>query len=291
LPTEPPTFDLQSHSLHSDGELPPSGVVETAARAGVELVSVTDHDTVDGVAEARAAARSAGLRLVSGVEISTIDVTGQDLHILGYLIDADNRALRDRLEQSRRDRGVRAGAMVDAIRELGFELDEDGLRAREAAGKSVGRPHIAAAVVSHPANAPRLEAESLTDPSAFLEAFLIEGRPAFRPRRAPSVADAIRSIHGAGGVAVWAHPFFDLTAPAEVLATIDRFASEGLNGVECFYATFTREQTELLADHCAERGLLSTGSADFHGPHHRLFSRFRAFSTFGREAVLGPIAA
>jgi predicted metal-dependent phosphoesterase TrpH len=290
LRAEPPTFDLQSHSLHSDGELPPSGVVETAAGAGVELLSLTDHDTVDGVAEARAAARSAGLRLVGGVEISAIDVTGQDLHILGYLIDADDRTLRDRLEQSRRDRGARAEAMVDAIRELGFELDDGALTARRAAGKSVGRPHIAAAVVSHPANAPRLEAEGCTDPSAFLEAYLIEGRPAFRPRRAPAVAEAIRWIHDAGGVAVWAHPFFDLTAPADVLATIDRFGSDGLDGVECFYATFTREQTELLADHCAERGLLSTGSADFHGPRHRQFSRFRAFSTFGREAALGPIA-
>jgi predicted metal-dependent phosphoesterase TrpH len=289
LHAEPPTFDLQSHSLHSDGELSPSGVVETAARAGVELLSLTDHDTVDGVAEARVAARSAGLRLVSGVEISAIDVTGQDLHILGYRIDVTNGTLLDRLEQSRRDRAARAQAMVDAIRALGFKLDEDELRAREAAGKSVGRPHIAAAVVTHPANASRLAAESCTDPSAFLEAYLIGGRPAFRPRRAPSVADAIQWIHDAGGVVVWAHPFFDLTVPAEILATIDRFATEGLDGVECFYATFTREQTELLADHCAERGLLSTGSADFHGPRHRQFSRFRAFSTFGHEAVLGPI--
>jgi predicted metal-dependent phosphoesterase TrpH len=228
---------------------------------------------------------------VTGVEISTIDVTGQDLHVLGYLIDPEDRDLRDLLERSRRDRGARAEAMVEAIRELGFELDEGPLRARQATGKSVGRPHIAAAAVSHPANEARLLDDGCTDPSAFLEAYLIEGRPAFRPRRAPSVAEAIRAIHDAGGVAVWAHPFFDLTAPAEVLARIDRFIAEGLDGVECFYATFSRAQAELLADHCAERGLLSTGSADFHGPHHRQFSRFRAFSTFGREPVLGPIAA
>ena len=76
-----------------------------------------------------------------------------------------------------------------------------------------------------------------------------------------------------------------------MLETIDRFREWGLDGVECFYATHTREQAELLADRCAELGLLSTGSSDFHGPEHRLFSRFRAFSTYGREPALGPIAA
>ena len=97
-------------------------------------------------------------------------------------------------------------------------------------------------------------------------------------------------IHRAGGVAIWAHPFWDVFVPDEVLAAIDRFRAFGLDGVECFYATHTREQAGLLADRCDELGLLSTGSADFHGPHHREFSKFRAFSTFGREPRLGPIA-
>jgi hypothetical protein len=104
------------------------------------------------------------------------------------------------------------------------------------------------------------------------------------------VADSIATIHEAGGVAVWAHPFWDVSEPPAVLETIERFHSYGLDGVECFYATHTREQTELLADRCGELGLLSTGSADFHGPDHAHFSRFRAFSTFGRDPVLGPIA-
>lgn len=290
LSAEAPTFDLQSHSLHSDGELPPRGVVEAAAQAGVELLALTDHDTVDGVQEAERAAASLGVKLVSGVEISAIDVGRGDLHILGYVFDENDPGLRSRLERYRADRQARAEAMVLTIRELGFELNEEPLRARAARGQSVGRPHIAMAVVSHPANAERLATEDCVDPSAFLQAYLIEGRPAFRPRRAPSVAEAIEAIHEAGGVAVWAHPFWDVSEPAEVIEAIDRFRAAGIDGVECFYAAHTREQAVLLADRCAELALLSTGSADFHGPHHREFSRFRAFSTFGRAPILGPIA-
>ena len=102
--------------------------------------------------------------------------------------------------------------------------------------------------------------------------------------------ESIEAIHDAGGVAVWAHPFWDVADAGDVLETIDRFREWGLDGVEAFYATHTREQAEMLADRCAELGLLSTGSSDFHGPAHKLFSRFRAFSTYGREPALGAIA-
>jgi hypothetical protein len=288
---DPPTFDLQSHSLYSDGALSPSGVVAAAAAAGVVLLSLSDHDSVDGVEEALAAAREHGVRLVPAVEISAVDSGHADLHVLGYGIDHRDPELLDRLLYFRADRERRAGAMIEALHGLGFEVDETVLKAREAAGKTIGRPHLAQAVVVHPGNAERLADEGRTEPSAFLEAYLIEGAPAFRSRVSPSIPEAIDAIHAAGGVAVWAHPFWDVEASAEVLETIDRFRSLGLDGVECFYVTYSREQTDLLAGHCAELGLLSTGSSDFHGPEHRLFSRFRAFSTYGREPVLGPIGA
>ena len=291
MPSDPPSFDLQSHSLHSDGALAPSAVVAAAAAAGVELLALSDHDTVAGLQDARRAAREHGLRLAPAVEISSIDSGHGDLHVLGYGIDDRDDTLLERLLYYRGDRERRARAMIAALRELGFEVDEEPLRVRQRAGKSIGRPHLAQAVVAHPANAARLAAEARAEPSAFLEAYLIEGRPAFRSRVAPSIAEAIEAIHDAGGVAVWAHPFWDVERPAEVLDAIDRFRALGLDGVECFYATHDREQSELLADRCAELGLLSTGSSDFHGPEHRLFSRFRAFSTYGREAVLGPVGA
>jgi predicted metal-dependent phosphoesterase TrpH len=179
--------------------------------------------------------------------------------------------------------------MVEALRELGFELDERILRERVALGKSIGRPHLAEAVVAHPANAERLAREGRHEPTAFLVGYLIEGTPAFRPREAPAVEQAIAVIHEAGGVAVWAHPWWDVSAPAEVIDALGRFAAHGLDGVECFYPTHDRAQTDLLVEQCRERGLLSTGSADFHGPGHRQFSRFRAFSTYGHEPALGPL--
>ncbi|HMD51574.1 MAG TPA: PHP domain-containing protein, partial [Solirubrobacteraceae bacterium] len=120
---------------------------------------------------------------------------------------------------------------------------------------------------------------------------LIEGRPAFRLRKTPTVAEAVEAIHEAGGVAVWAHPFWDISDPEEVLASIDRFKALGIDGVEAFYVTHTREQTELLVERCAALGLLTTGSADFHGPENRLFSRFLAFETYGLEPNLGPLAS
>lgn len=290
LPESAPTFDLQSHSRHSDGALAPAEVVATAAAAGVELLALSDHDTVAGVGEAAAEAERRGIKLVSATEISALDQAGADLHILGYGLDPDDPDLGAQLERFRADREGRADRMADALRELGFELDGSVLERRAAQGKPIGRPHLSQAVVEHPANAQRLAAEGRAELSAFLEAYLIEGRPAFRSRTIPTVADAIDTIHAAGGVAVWAHPFWDVKDAAEVLATIDRFRALGLDGVECFYATHTAEQAVLLADRCDELGLLSTGSSDFHGPGHKLFSRFRAFNTYGREPVLGPLA-
>ena len=291
LPDTPPTFDLQSHSLYSDGALAPGEVVARAAAAGVELLALSDHDTIDGVDAAMAAAREHGIQLVPAVEISTVDPAGGDLHILGYGIDHSDPGLVARLSEFRADRERRGWAMVDALRELGFEVDDEGLRRRSANDKSLGRPHIAAAVVEHPANAARLAAEGRTDPILFLKAYLIEGRPAFRLREQPTVASAIECIHQAAGLAVWAHPFWDISTEAEVLAVIDRFRGLGIDGIEAFYTTHTRLQTNLLADRCAELGMLTTGSSDFHGPDHRAFSRFRAFSTFGRTPTLGPILA
>jgi 3',5'-nucleoside bisphosphate phosphatase len=286
-----PTFDLQSHSNHSDGSLSPREVVARAVAAGVELLALTDHDTVGGVSEAADAAGEAGIQLVSGVEISALYAADRDLHILGYDLDPGDRTLTERLASYRADRERRTEAMVSALRELGFDVDEAALAQRAAEGRSIGRPHIARAVTGHPGNLGRLAAEGITEPGAFLERYLVPGAPAFRPREHPTVPEAIATIHDAGGVAVWAHPFFDFDDPGAVLAGVERFVAEGIDGVECFYVTHTAEQTAILARRCAEAALLSTGSSDFHGPGHPLLSRFRAFSTYGFEPDLGQLGA
>jgi len=302
----PPRFDLQSHSTHSDGALGAAEVVQRAAQAGVQLLALSDHDTVSGVSEALAAGERAGVRVVPAVEISAVDdgvggsgdggvgggrtQDGRELHILGYLIDHTEPTFQATLADFLADREKRTLRMAAALQELGFELDEAQLDARVAAGKPIGRPHLAEAVLSAPANASRLREENIDDVGSLIRAYLIEGRPAFRLRETPTVAQAVDAIHGAGGVAVWAHPFWDISENEEVLDSVDRFHALGIDGVEAFYITHTREQTELLAARCAELGLLTTGSADFHGPDNRQFSKFMSFDTYDLEPNLGPIA-
>lgn len=285
-----PTFDLQSHSVFSDGALTPTEVVRAAAAAGVRLLALSDHDTAEGVPEARAAAAAEGIGLLPATEISALFGERQDLHILGYLIDPQDPALTEALQRSRHDRQARAGRIVAALRALGFAVDEHMLARRTAEGQSIGRPHLAQAVVSRPENHERLAAAGLLDPTEFLVEYLIEGRPAFVPRAAPAVEEAISLIHGAGGLAVWAHPFWDIDAGNEVLEALERFRRAGLDGVEAFYPTHTEEQTRLLVARAGALGALTTGSSDFHGPAHHTFSAFRAFSTYGLEPVLGPLA-
>jgi len=293
----PPRFDLQSHSTHSDGALPAAEVVQRAAEAGVELLALSDHDTVSGVSEAIAAGARLGVKVISAVEISAVDDgggagthTARELHILGYDIAHTEPLLTERLAEFLADREQRTMRMAAGLREAGFELDEREITRRIADGQPIGRPHLAEAVLAAPANAARLAEENIDDIGSLIRGYLIEGRPAFRLRETPTVGQAIQAIHESGGVAIWAHPFWDIEDPEEVLSSIDRFHALGIDGVEAFYVTHTREQTELLAERCATLGLLTTGSADFHGPENRLFSRFLAFDTFGIEPNLGPLA-
>ena len=249
-----PLFDLQSHSVHSDGELAAAQVVENAAQAGVRLLALSDHDTVDGVDEALAAGALHGVRVVPATEISAVDGGYEDLHVLGYGIDHRSSLLAERLLDARGDRERRADAMAKRLRELGFEIDPAPIEARKAQGKPVGRPHLAAAVLAHPANADRLADEGHGDVSSFIPAYLIQGTPGYVARTHPTVEEAIGWIHDAAGVAVWAHPFWDIENDAEVLAAIERYRAAGLDGVEVFYTSHSREQTLLLAERCTELG-------------------------------------
>src|SRR3954466_12023934 len=280
-----PRFDLQSHSVHSDGTLPAAEVVAHAAAAGVELLALTEHDPVARGPEAQVAAREHGIRFSPAAELSSVHGEHEDLHILGYELDPTDPGLQAALEDFRADRGRRIHAMADRLRELGFELDESTFAERE----SVGRPHLADAVLAHPANAERLAREGIRGRRELFPPYLVPGAPAYVARSRPTVDEAIEVIHAAGGVAVWAHPFWDVADPEEVLRTVRRFAAAELDGVECFYAEHTRDQTLLLHDACEARGLLSTGSADSHGRGHEPFPAFRNFELHGRAARLGPI--
>ena len=180
--------------------------------------------------------------------------------------------------------------MAQASRDVGFELDEAEIESRR--GLPIGGPTWPPRRSSAPGNAERLAREQIDDIGALIRGYLIEGRPAFRLRQTPTVAEAVEAIHTAGGVAIWAHPFWDVADPREVIETIDRFSALGIDGVEAFYITH-----DPRADRAARRPLRrardcsATGSADFHGPDNKLFSKFMAFDTYGIEPNLGPIAA
>ncbi len=287
-------FDLQSHSTFSDGELDPPAVVQTAADAGVELMALTDHDTIEGVSAAVDRGAELGVRVVPAVEISSVDDARErpcELHILGYDIDLESTQFRETLANFVADRRRRTLRMAEALRELGFKLDEESINKRVEEGRSIGRLHLAEAALVRPENAERLSSEGIDEVGGFIRGYLVEGTPAFRLRETPTVGEAVDVIHEAGGVAIWAHPFWDFTDPENVLATIDRFHELGVDGVEAFYITHTREQTDVIVERCRSLELLMTGSADFHGPRNSIFSHFLAFDTFGNEPNLGRIAA
>jgi predicted metal-dependent phosphoesterase TrpH len=284
-----PAFDLQAHSRHSDGSLEAAEVVERAHAAGVELFALTDHDTVDGVPEAAGRAAELGMGFSPASELSAVHGAHEDLHILGYELDVAGPDLIATLEDFRSDRARRIEEMAGRLRELGFELDDAPLRARREAGKPVGRPHLADAVLAHPANRQRLRDEGIHGKNELFPPYLVPGAAAYVARSRPTVPEAIEVIHAAGGVAVWAHPFWDVDAPDEALGTLEEFVGAGLDGVEVFYATHTEEQTRLLHDAAARHGLLTTGSTDFHGPEHDRFCGFLGFEVHGLTVELGPI--
>ena len=147
--------------MHSDGALEPADVIAHAARAGVELVALSDHDTLAGVDEALAAGAELGIEVVPATEITIVDPVRDDLHLLGYRVDHHDAALLDLLARSRADRDGRAQRMADALRALGWALDDSILQAHAAAGLPIGRPHLAKAVLADPANAQRLADEEL----------------------------------------------------------------------------------------------------------------------------------
>jgi hypothetical protein len=258
-------IDLQSHSTYSDGELSPAEVVAAAAEAGVTTLALTDHDAVDGVAEAAAAAREHGIALIPAAEISCVHEAIDDLHVLGYWIDTG--ALAPACERAQAERVTRAQEIVERLNSLGIEVSFDEAIAEAGGASSVGRPHIAKAAGTRP-----------DEMSAFFEEYLIPGAKAFVSRRWPSAAEAVGLIHGAGGAAVLAHPFWDMDSPSAVAALIDDLA---LDGVEAFYPAQDREQTRFLVELCSDRGLAATGSSDFHGPSHKMFNAFGAYPTYG----------
>jgi predicted metal-dependent phosphoesterase TrpH len=257
--------ELQSHSTVSDGQLEPAAVVEAAAKAGVTVLALSDHDAIAGVPAAVRAAEDLRLELVPAVELSCVHTHADDLHILGYWIEVD--AIAPACERAQRERVDRAEEIIANLQREGFQLTLEDAIAEAGDALSVGRPHIARAAGAKP-----------EEMNGFFEEYLVPGAKAFVARRWPTAGEAVQLIHDAGGAAVVAHPYWDVKDPARLEQLVRELE---LDGIEAFYPDHTRAQTEHLLGLAEELGLIPTGSSDFHGPTHKTFSRFGAYQTYG----------
>jgi 3',5'-nucleoside bisphosphate phosphatase len=247
-------IDLHTHSTASDGTDEPGEVVEGAAAAGLDVLALPDHDTTAGWAQATDAALRTGVALVRGAEISARS-GGISVHVLSYLHDPAHAALLDELERTRDARTDRARRMVELLGE-DYPITWEDVLAQTAEGTTIGRPHIADALVA---------AGHVTDRSAAFATILAPGTPYYVPHHAPGAATAVRGVRAAGGVPVFAHPGADRRGRVVADAVIEEMAAAGLAGLEVHHRDHDEHQRARLDDMARTLGLFVTGSSDYHG--------------------------
>ena len=245
-------IDLHLHTTASDGALAPCDLVARAAGAGLSTISVTDHDTLAGLAEARAAAAARGITFIAGIEITAVE-EGHDLHVLGYFVDPDSTALAEFLSAQRADRLRRVREICHRLGALGIEISADAVIGHVSAypTRSVGRPAIADALV---------RAGHARDPEDAFTRLIGSGCPAYVPRCGVSAAEVVRIIDCAGGLASLAHP---------VLAGVDHLipslAAGGLAALEARHPDHPPEVEARYRAMASRLGLAVSGGSDFHG--------------------------
>ena len=256
-------IDLHLHTTASDGALTPSQLVERAARCGITVLSITDHDTTAGVAEGQAAADRHGLTLVPGIEITAVE-RGRDVHVLGYFIDPHHAALAEFLVRQRADRLRRVIDIGARLSELGCPIDTDALvqEAVASGGRSVGRPRVADALVA---------AGHARDRDDAFARLLGTDCPAFIPRSGEIPEAVVAVIRRAGGIASLAHPVHlkndDL---------IRRLADAGLQAIEARHRDHDADTERHYRELAARFNMAVTGGSDFHNDHD---ARGQAFGT------------
>ncbi|WP_415951112.1 PHP domain-containing protein [Streptomyces sp. KLOTTS4A1] len=247
-------IDLHTHSTASDGTDTPAELVRKARAQGLDVIALTDHDTTRGHQEA-ARALPEGLTLVTGAELSC-RLNGTGLHLLAYLFDAEEPALLAERELVRDDRVPRARAMVGKLRELGVPVEWEQV-ARIAGDGSVGRPHIAEALVELGV------VPTVSD--AFTPDWLADGGRAYVEKHELDPFEAIRLVKAAGGVTVFAHPLAVKRGEVVPESAIAELAAAGLDGIEADHMDHDAATRARLKGLAADLGLLATGSSDYHG--------------------------
>jgi len=259
-------IDLHSHTTASDGLLAPADLVSLAGQRGLSVLGVTDHDTIDGLSEAQMAAVAVGVTVVPGVELST-SIDGNDVHILGYFVDPSDRQFVASLRHLADGRVRRILTMVERLDISGYPIAIEPILKQATTG-SVGRPHVARALVESGAAANVGEA---------FDRFLKPGKPGWVEKERFTSEEAIRLILDNGAIPVLAHPF----SSGDVEATLARLVPAGLQGLEVFYGEYTPAQHADLLERAEHWRLIPTGGSDYHGPQFKE----------GRELGSAPVPA
>ena len=243
--------DLHIHSNASDGRYSPAEIVRTAATAGLTVIALTDHDTIDGLVPAIEAAKEfPSLMLIPGVELST-DIPSGEVHVLGYFIEYSDQELKASLERMRNSRANRADKMVAKLKELGCNIELE--RVKEIAGNgALGRAHIAQAL---------LEKGYIGSFKDAFTKYIGHGCPAYVGREKLTPAEAVKLVFKANGLPVLAHPFTALN-PEEV---IKELKTVGLVGMEVYYAGYLPTEVNSLLSLAQKYDLIPTGGTDYHG--------------------------
>jgi hypothetical protein len=245
--------DLHLHSTASDGSLSPSAVVWAARAGGLDVIAVTDHDTVAGVAEATSALPAA-MHVVPGVELSTT-LEGLELHILGYFIDPHDATLVAHAERAVHARRLRVQRMLELLGKYNIHVSfDDVLSAAEGSPRVLGRPHVARALQKK---------GYVQTPAEAFDRFLGDTGPCFLPTELLHPRAAIEMIRQAGGVALWAHPRADVLD-----RRLPQLLEWGLQGLECFRPRAAPEEIVTLQARARQHGLLLSGGSDWHGTWH-----------------------
>jgi len=247
-------YDLHVHSTFSDGTLKPQLLIDKALNMGLTGISITDHDTFDGLQETIDYIETNSIKIdfVTGIELNTEpEEEGNEVHILGYYIGYDNADFRDRLLEIRHQRKNRAVQMVAKLNDLGFKITFENV-ASLAGGDLIGRPHVAKAMV---------KAGYAENIDQVFEKYIEYGRPAYVKRYKFSPREAISLIKSSGGIAVLAHPGL-----IKNQTLVGKYLNEGIEGLEVYYPQHSGRQTKDYLKLARENKLLVTGGSDYHGP-------------------------
>ena len=251
-----PNYDLHCHSTASDGLLAPAELVRRAAANGVDILALTDHDEISGLAEARAQAAGLGLRFVDGVEVS-ISWGGIAIHIVGLNVDPGNPQLQQGLHAIRQGRTERAKKMAQDLARAGIPGSLEGAYAYVDNPNLIGRTHFARFLV---------EKRYVSDVKSAFQHYLVSGKPGYVQHQWATLEDALAYIKAGGGAAVVAHPGRYKLTRTEMRRFLGEFKDGGGAGIEVITSSHTAEQFLEYAFLANEFGLLASRGSDFHGP-------------------------